>query len=191
MVGMIFNSIRTIIIVVICLTTLPGRAQDNERTTYKAALSFSPGLITENTTTTQLHGFFGVRPKAGKIELRGDGFYFLNSQGDRPRFSMNHQLYAGAFYRFSDKAFQPYLGIQPGIAYSQSSEFGVPNDAGELTYKKTINPVGSFAGGLSFYGEKIFFVFAETRYIFGKHTSDTYPIFLDEWRFSFGLGFHL
>ena len=104
---------------------------------------------------------------------------------------MNNQLFVGAFYRFSDKALQPFVGFQPGIAYSQSSEFGSLNETtGELTYQKTINPVGSIAGGVDFFAEKLFFMFIETRYIFGKHKSNTYPVFLYEWRFSFGLWFH-
>ena len=183
------------------LFALKGAAQEEfdvifgsngDRPHFKSALSFSPGLLTENTRTVQLHGYFGIRPSVGRVELRGDGFYFLNSMGDRPRFSMNHQLYAGAFYRFSDKAFQPYLGFQPGVAYSQSSEFGALDEVtGEINYKKSVNPVGSIAGGLDFFGEKFFFLFVETRYIFGKHKSDTYPVYLDEWRFSFGLGLHI
>jgi len=157
----------------------------------KAALSFAPGLLTEKTKTIQLQGTFGF--VKDKIELRGDAFYFLNSFGDRPRFSMNHQLYAGVFYKFlSDKKFQPYLGFQPGIAMSQSSEYGALDfETQELEYQITYNPVGSIAGGFDFFGEKWFYLFTEARYIFGKHKSNTYPVFLDEFRLSFGLGFTL
>lgn len=171
-------------------------AQENsaglDRATYKTAISFSTGLLTENTRTTQLQGTFEIRPKKSRFSIRSDAFYFLNSAGDRPRFLMNHQVYLGVFYRFSDKAFQPFIGLQPGIAYSQSSEFSTLNTAtNTLNYQKTVNPVGSIAGGVDFFSEKVFFMFVETRYIFGKHKSDTYPVFLDEWRFSFGLGFHI
>lgn len=170
-------------------------AQENsglpEKLEFKTSLSFSAGLLTENTQTTQLQGTLAVRPKASRIEIRSDAFYFLNSVGERPRFTINHQLFVGAFYRFSDKQLQPYVGFQPGIAYAQSSEYGTLDAAtGTVNYKKTVNPVGSFTGGLDFFAERLFFMFVETRYIFGKHTSDSYPIFLDEWRFSFGLGFH-
>lgn len=154
----------------------------------KASASFAPGFLTENTKTIQLQGTLGfIRDK---IELRGDAFYFLNSFGDRPRFTMNHQLFAGAFYRFSEKQFQPYIGFQPGIAMSQSSEFGSLNfESQELKYKISYNPVGSVAAGFDFFGEKWFYLFTEARYIFGKHKSDTYPVYLDEFRLSFGLGF--
>jgi len=188
---------RKIIGVICCvfacanLTFAQEKAGVPDKTKFKTSLSFSAGLLTENTQTTQLQGTLAVRPKASRIEIRSDAFYFLNSVGDRPRFTMNHQLYLGAFYRFSDNQLQPYLGFQPGIAYAQSSEYGTLDaTTGTLNYKKTVNPVGSFTGGLDFFADRLFFMFVETRYIFGKHTSDTYPIFLDEWRFSFGLGFH-
>ena len=124
--------------------------------------------------------------------MRGDAYYFLNSFGDRPRFDMNHQIYMGTFYHFTDTKFQPYIGFQPGIAITQSSEYETLNAlSGELEAKVAVNPVGSFGGGISYYGEKIFFLFLETRYIFGKHKSNSYPVYLDELRFSFGLGFFI
>lgn len=172
-------------------STFAQETSNDERFKIKSALSFSPGFLTENTQTINIHGYLGYRPKKGRIELRGDGFYYLNAIGDRPRFTINHQLYAGAFYRFSDKPFQPYVGFQPGIAYAQSAEFGtLNNETGEVVFKKAVNPVGSVGGGFDYFAEKLFFAFVETRYIFGKHKSDTYPIFLDEFRISFGLGFH-
>ena len=75
---------------------------------------------------------------------------------------------------------------------TQSSEFGVLNSpTQELNYKISYNPVGSITTGFDFFGEKWFYLFSEVRYIFGKHKSDTYPVFLDEFRVSFGLGFTL
>jgi len=182
-------------IIVVCLFTFAGifasAQSDSIRTPknwkIKTALSFAPGLLTEKTYSLQLQGYLGFMQD--KIEWRGEAFYFLNSYGQRPRFSMNHQLYMGAFYHFTETSFQPYVGFQPGIALSQSSEYGSLNaTTQQIEYKKTLNPVGSIAGGFDFFGEKLFFLFVETRYIFGKHKSDTYPIYLDEWRFSFGLG---
>ncbi|MBI3136254.1 MAG: hypothetical protein HYZ14_16385 [Bacteroidetes bacterium] len=171
----------------LCLTT--GFSQTDRNWKIKSALSFAPGILTEKTYTLQLQGYLGFLQN--KIEWRGEAFYFLNSFGDRPRFSMNHQVFTGAFYHFTETAFQPYLGFQPGIAISQSSEYGSLNaQTQQLEYKVAANPVGSIGGGFDFYGEKLFFLFVETRYIFGKHKADTYPVFLDEWRFSFGLGLY-
>lgn len=185
-----FNKQIGVLVILLFVSTL-SFSQIEIDSKFKTSLSFAPGWLTENTRTTQLQGYIAYKPNSGRIELRGDGFYFLNSIGDRPRFTINHQLFAGAFYKFSDNQLQPYLGFQPGIAYSQSSEFGSLNElTGEVSAKKTINPIGSFAGGIDFFAEKLFFCFIETRYIFGKHKSDTYPVFLDEFRVSFGLGFH-
>ncbi len=180
---------KNILLIILTVFSFSGIAQERDWK-IKSALSFAPGLLTEKTTTIQLQGYLGFLKN--KIELRGEVFYFLDSFGDRPRFSMNHQLFTGAFYHFSENNFQPYVGFQPGIAYTQSSEYGTYNsDTGTLEYKKAINPVGSIAGGFDFYAEKLFFLFVETRYIFGKHKTNSYPVFLDEWRFSFGLGFHI
>lgn len=152
-----------------------------------AALSFAPGLQTEKTQSISLNGYLGFLKD--RIHIRGDGFYFLNQFGDRPRFTMNHQLYFGALYHFSEKQFQPYIGFQPGAALTQSSEYGTLNsETGEVEYKKSINPVGSPVAGFTYYGEKFFFLFFETRYIFGKHKTNSYPVYLDELRFAFGLG---
>jgi outer membrane protein W len=174
----------------ILLTLSIGAQEENELKSWrmKAASSFAPGFLTENTKTIQLQVTLGFIKD--KIELRGDASYFLNSFGDRPRFSMNHQIFAGAFYRFSEKKFQPYIGFQPGIAMSQSSEFGSLNaTTQELEYKVSYNPLGSLAAGIDFFGKKWFYLFTEARYIFGKHKSNTYPVYLDEFRLSFGLGF--
>ena len=167
--------------------SISSMAQD-ERGKITSALSFAPGFLTEKTYTIQVQGYVGYLKN--KIEVRADGFYFLGSYGDRPRFSMNHQLFAGANYHFTETAFQPYVGFQPGIALSQSSEYGTLNaTTGETEYVPSVNPLGSAVAGFSYYGEKLFFVFVEGRYIFGKHKSNTYPTFLDEARLSFGLGF--
>jgi len=185
---------NVIVTLTLCLSII-GYAQEESTKVVKdwklkAATSFAPGFLTENTKTIQIQGTFGFIKN--KIELRGDAFYFLNSFGDRPRFSMNHQLYAGAFYRFLDNQFQPYVGFQPGIALAKSSEYGALNaETSEIEYKSALNPVGSVTLGFDFFGEKWFYLFSEARYIFGKHTSNTYPVYLDEFRLSFGLGFTL
>ena len=187
-------TMKKLITFLLLVFTLTVVAQEGDNTKpskdwkLKAAASFAPGFLTENTKTIQLQGTLGFIQN--KIELRGDAFYFLNSFGDRPRFTMNHQLYAGAFYRFLDKQFQPYLGFQPGIAMAQSSEFGTLNiGSPDLEYKISYNPVGSITSGFDFFGEKWFYMFTEARYIFGKHKSNSYPVYLDEFRVSFGLGF--
>lgn len=180
---------KKLILATLIFSAFVSFAQDERDWKIKTALSFAPGILTEKTYSLQLQGYLSFLQE--KIEWRGEAFYFLNSFGNRPRFSMNHQIFTGAFYHFTENSFQPYVGFQPGIAISQSSEYGTLNaQTQELEYKIAANPVGSVAGGFDFFGEKLFFLFVETRYIFGKHKADSYPIFLDEWRFSFGLGLY-
>ena len=163
---------------------------DNKGWKMPVALTLSPGLLTEKTYSAQLDGYAGFLKD--KIEIRGDITYMIGQYGQRPRFSMNHQLYFGALYHFSEKAFQPYLGVQPGVALCQSSEYGALDaSSGNIKYQISVDPVGSVVGGFALYAQRVFFMFAETRYIVGKHKSNTYPVYLDEWRFAFGLGFYL
>lgn len=179
--------LRNVIIACACFLSANSVSQERDwRIT--SAFSFAPGFLTENTQTIQLHGYLGFQQN--KIHIRGDGFYYLGAFGDRPRFDMNHQVYAGAFYHFTETKFQPYIGFQPGIAIARSSEYLTYDAAtGETQAKVATNPVGSAIGGFTYYGEKLFFLFLEGRYIFGKHKSNATPVFLDEMRFSFGLGF--
>lgn len=180
--------VKELFILVTLFSGMNAIGQDEKDWKINTALSFAPGLLTEKTQSIQLHGYLGFLKD--RIHVRGDAFYLLNQFGDRPRFDMNHQLYFGAFYHFSDKQFQPYVGFQPGIALTRSTEYGALNEStGQLEYRKAVNPLGSPAAGFSYYGEKLFFLFFETRYIFGKHKTNTYPVYLDELRFSFGLGF--
>lgn len=181
---------KDILMLLLISSSLMATAQEKDRDwTVDATLAFSPGFLTENTQTIQLHGYLGYMKD--RIHLRGDGFYYLGAFGDRPRFDMNHQIYAGAFYHFTDSRFQPYAGFQPGIAIARSSEYETLVDpvTGETEAKVAVNPLGSGAAGFAYYGEKLFYLFFEGRYIFGKHKANTHPVFLDEMRFSFGLGF--
>lgn len=180
--------VRRFLIGIFLFGSLQLNAQNNDRDwKITSAFSFAPGFLTENTKTIQLHGYLGYLQD--RIEIRGDAFYFLGAFGDRPRFDLNHQIYTGAFYHFTDKQFQPYLGFQPGIAITRSSEYETLNaTTGQLESKIATNPVGAAAGGFAYYGEKLFFLFFETRYIFGKHKTNAYPVYLDELRLSFGLG---
>lgn len=185
------NRLVIILFVFLHITCTHLSAQTNIDWKIKTALSAAIGFQTENTQEYFFQGALGFKPKNSKIELRGDLFYFMTAKGDRPRFQMNHQLFAGAAYRFSVKLLQPYVGLQPGIAYSQSSEYGALNETtGEIEYEQTINPIGSVFAGIEIFNERLFYGLIETRYVAGKHMSNSYPIFLDEFRISFGLGIH-
>ncbi|MGV6860296.1 MAG: hypothetical protein ACWA41_00900 [Putridiphycobacter sp.] len=176
------------VVLLVIVSSLNAQEDPKKDWRIQTAMGFAPGFLSESTQSIQVQGMLGFLKN--KIELRGDSFYFMGNSGQRPRFSMNHQLYAGAFYHFLDNQFQPYLGFQPGVAWSQSSEFGtLNNETGLVEYKPSFNPVASIAGGFDLYADKWFYLFVEARQIFGKHKSNSYPVYLDEFRFSFGLGF--
>lgn len=162
-----------------------------EKGLLKATTTFSLGLQTENTQNYYLSGLFEYSLD-NRFSVRGDAFYFLGSSGDRVRFDHNHQLFAGIVAHFKvAEQFYLYTGIQPGVAYSRGSEFPTLNPDGTTSNKFAFNPVVSGIGGLTYYAPKWFHVFIETRYILGRHQADSYVVHLDEWRFTFGLGFHL
>ena len=165
-------------------------AQSDKNWSLRTGVGFAPGFLTENTQTSQINAFVGFQRE--KLEIRVDGFYFLNAQGDRPRFKYNHQVYLGGFYKFLEESIHPYIGAQVGFAISESSEFGVLNTiTGDLEFERGLNPLGSVIGGVEYnVNDKLSF-FLETRYIFGKHLTNSYPTYLDEFRISIGLAFNL
>ncbi|WP_027420025.1 hypothetical protein [Crocinitomix catalasitica] len=177
---------RLSLLLLICVSAIVGNAQTDQ---FKIDIGagISGGLITENTQTLQANAFVGLNLPSKKFQIRLDGYYFIDSWGDRPRFQINHQAYLGVFYNLPFEKIIPYVGIQGGIAYSQSSEYGVTDvSTGEIDYQKTINPLISGIVGANYpIAEKIN-IFAQLRYISGRHQSDTYPIYLDELRFSLG-----
>lgn len=131
---------------------------------------------------------------AENVSLRGDSYYSLKMfepmwqiADPKPYLDFNHQTLAGFSYHFRTKNhFDPYFGFQPGVAISQSvTDWGMYSN-------QTVNPIISPLLGFNLYFEKWFHLFAETRYVIGKHLSDSYkPVSLNELRFSFGLGFNL
>lgn len=179
-------TLRNIMTVCFIYCVLNGVGQEREFK-IEGALGYAQGFITENTRTQQFQGFIGGSYK--KFDVRLDGFYYIGATGNRPRFLKNDQLYIGLFYHFLEGNIKPYVGFQTGISYSQASEYGVyDNSTGKMTYEHKINPVQSFALGAKYKGEKPYFVFFETRYIVGRHTAEVYPVYLDELRFSLGIG---
>jgi len=122
------------------------------------------------------------------ISLRGDIYYYLPKSNDDV-LQKNHQLFYGASYHFYTKHNMDfYLGIQPGIAFTQT---GVDVLQTKLTSAPTYNPLISEVVGFNYYATKWFHLFVDTRYVYGSHLSDAPPFKLNELRISFGLGFNL
>ncbi len=120
------------------------------------------------------------------ITARGDVYYYLKS-GEKQMLNQNHQLFAGASYHFTTHSkLIPYLGIQPGIAITQSNEVSI-----NMKNEVSITPLVSGVAGFNYFATNWFHLFIDGRYVSGKHLSNNTPISLNEFRLSFGLGFNL
>ena len=169
--------------------TLSTSAQTEEDWHLKLGANYGHGFITENTQTMQMHVNFGF--EKNKFEARLDGFYFLGQQGDRERFSINHQVFMGGYYYFLENDLRPYVGGQVGLAYAKSTEFGILGADNNLQFESAINPVFSVGAGLDYKLNSRIDFNMECRQIFGKHLANSYPTYLDEFRISIGIGFYL
>lgn len=162
----------------------------------RAQATISPGmLLKENVSTISIHGNLEYYV-ADNVSIRSDSYYSLQSENNP--FEFNHSLSTGVSYHFKTKNhFDPYLAFQPGLAWSQRKNIICGDDPTfvpcfDKTYKASANPLISSAIGFNFYFQRVFHLFAEARYLAGKHLSDdTTSLSLNELRFSFGLGWNL
>lgn len=157
----------------------------------RTTLTFSTGYFPKNkVSSVYLTGNVEYYTN-NKISVRGDGYYFVNNLSESVLSSeyipnQNHGLFFGALYHFKNNShFDPYLGLQPGIAISQSKN-------NFQTSSVTANPLFSSVLGFNYYAKKYAHLFINARYVSGKHLSDARtPMSLNEIRFEFGLGFNL
>jgi hypothetical protein len=157
----------------------------------RAGLSFELGLQNENTQNLYVCANLEYFPSSF-IGVRGDIRGHVGATGERPRFSMNHQMLAGLDFMIpTGLDLVPVIFIQPGVALSQSSEYFLTNTDGSYSYEITASPLFSIGAGLQYYAPTIFHVFLEARYTIGQHQVSSGSTYLDEISFSFGLGFHL
>lgn len=126
-----------------------------------------------------------------KFSIRSDTYYFLSYTSDNQPFDFNHSAFSGLVYHFtSEKHFDPFIGIQPGISYASRPVLMLAVYDGNPG--RSFNPLYSAVAGFNFYANKYFHLLANARYIYGTHTAEgTSPSSLQELRFSFGLGWNL
>jgi len=192
---------KKLFLVVVMLSAVEASFSQKEKKQFihkgilRAQATISPGmLLKENASTISIHGNLEYY-LADNVSIRGDGFYFLQVNGINHPLHINHSVFAGASYHFKTKNhFDPYFSFAPGIAITQYTDCYDP----QITYgdicndKAYINPLISPAIGFNLYFQRVFHLFAEARYISGKHLSDdSTPLSLNELRFSFGLGWNL
>jgi hypothetical protein len=152
--------------------------------TIRALLTFTPGYLTaQKTSTYGLGGELEIYP-AGKISLRSDGFALLG-KGDAGGLKQNYQGFLGIVYNF-DKLWQfsPFVGFQPGFGLAQMDS---------PTYSSfRLMPVFSPFVGLHYFAEALFHFTINIRYVYGELLYPTVgAVSMSEIRLSFGLGFHL
>ena len=181
---------KTLLVLCICVSIGVKAQEDSSGWKLSAGAGYAPGFITENTQTNQLTANFAFEKESFGIKL--DGYYFLNAQGDRPRFNYNHQIYLGGYYKFFDTKIYPVVGAKVGLAFAESNEYGILNQtSGEIEFQPAISPLSAISLGVQYDAEDWIYLFLEGQQIFGKHISNSYATYLDELRFSIGIGFHL
>lgn len=189
-------------IFLLALLSCPALAQkDTSQYIHKHLLraqsTISPGfLLQPRANNIYIHGNLEYYLDE-KISLRGDGFYFVSAVSSLEYFKMNHSLFSGASYHFKTKShFDPYLGIQPGLAITQAIYNPCPEGAVCILpviaqEQPSVNPLLSGVIGFNYYAQRIFHIFGEARYVHGNNLSPQGSMKLNEVRFSFGLGFNI
>jgi len=155
---------------------------------WRATSTFSLGLMNDQVRNAYIQGtlenYFDFN-----LSIRGDGYYFLNSVSDLKPLAKNHQIYAGLVKHWGTVNWEGYAGLQPGIAISQRTD-SILIENNLIESETAVTPLFSPIVGVNYYTANHFHFFLETRYTRGIHLSNSLPKYLDEIRFSFGLGFH-
>jgi hypothetical protein len=152
----------------------------------RGSLTYSIGTMPSiSVTNAYLTGNLEYYPD-DKMSVRGDLYYFFNSLNNSKIIKQNHQLYFGALYNFPlHSNFNPFIGIQPGVAYIQLYPVYGSDDP------VTFSPLASAIVGFNFFGEKWFHLSVNIRYAVGKHLDQLTLFNINELSFAFGLGLDL
>lgn len=186
---------KIIIGLLLCLSLFGStalQAQDNSNAferkgIFRTTLTFATGYMPKNyINNLYLTGNIEYYT-SNNISLRGEGYYFFNSMNQDKTLRMNHLMYSGALYHFGEGAFDPFIGLQGGLSYTQC---GLPN-IGLENRSAVINPIVSPITGFNYYATDWFHLFINIRYTAGTHLSKDAIIPLNEWNASFGLGFNV
>ena len=189
--------VRGVCILLLALVTIGLRAQDDEGEGFvqegllRAQGTIAVGLMHDNINNVYFHGdleyYF-----AKNLSVRADIYTQLATLNDTTKFSTNNSMLPGLVYHFPTKSqFDPYFGIQPGVAVAQYKLPYQDLNGEDLFSDKALSPIVSGVIGINYYGPKIAHVFLNARLIRGKHISNYGSFFLDEVRISFGLGWNL
>lgn len=141
-----------------------------------------------------------------QTSVRSDAVFFIGHTEDVALgFLHNHSIMIGISQHLTkNKVFDPYFGLQSGMAISQ---YGIKNETimalnenpsyenyWLIQNKKssiTLNALISPHVGINYFAKDYFHLFMDLRYIYGNHHSNISVKSLNEIRFEFGLGFNL
>jgi hypothetical protein len=159
-----------------------------------ASATFSPGIFLHNgISSNYLHGFLEYFPESN-VSLKGEGYVFLPpSSGKYHPLDQNSTLLFGGLYHFTKNgAFDPYLGLQPGLAFVTSYPNGIDYPIFVSIQAREVVPLITVSAGINYYVNRYFHFFGSIRYLYGQGAqSVAYFTQLSELRLSFGLGFNL
>ena len=190
MVRLLFNI--QLLLLTLCVSVATAQENKTEQAfqrkgLFRTTLTFATGYMPKNNLnnlylTGNIEYYTSTR-----ISLRGDGMYFFNSMNQDKTLKLNHSIYSGAAYHFGEGQFDPFVGLQTGLAYTQC---GITQQ-GMSERSKSFNPLISPIAGFNYYAQKWFHLFINLRYSQGKLLSDDAILPLNEWNVSFGLGFNI
>lgn len=159
----------------------------------RAQATITPAvMINDGSLNIYVHGdmdYFLSR----KVSVRADAYYFIDTQGDGD-LRHNHGVFFGANYHFPIKIFDPYIGLQPGASYVQAAKdlpWGEDGSVTEVQSTGQFIPNISATAGFNLYLGRFVHFMGNVRYVHGKHATFWGNRPLDEFRFSFGVGWNV
>jgi hypothetical protein len=194
---------KRLVLLAFVLMGMAAQAQDDKPFVKKYLLrtqgNLSVGFMTkQKTVPAYIGGDFDFFVDE-RVSFYGEGSFFVTSTSDEVGYKMkhNHAILSGFnIHLTSQKRFDPYIGINPGIMISQ---FGPTSDVNIGLYnppftqntKVGVSPLFTTAIGFNYYVGSIFNFFARIRYIQGQFFGNSMErIPLSEFRFSAGLGWN-
>lgn len=149
--------------------------------------AISPGITLGEGNGIHLHGTLAYRFH-DRFSYRADSYFMLPGE-NAPELDQFTTLFSGFSYHFTEnKALDPYLSFQPGLAYSQ---LGAMEGSANGAMGESFDPMLSGAVGIKYHAPAVFNILVETRYLHGKRLTSQGSLPLSGFRFTFGLGFHL
>ncbi len=198
---------QKIILLLVCFSNAVSAQKENAQYIHKHLMRADASIVAgymfkEGLSNVHLNGSAEYYID-NIVSIRGSASYMLGSSGitkDSMGLKDFHSIYLGPVFHFQTKGhFDPYVVLQPGLAYTSSYEVHnwVPlqlkdEQISHTSYPGVLSPIATAGIGFNYYFQRFAHLFVETRYVYGRHLSSApSPISLQELRITFGLGFNL